>query len=170
MRATCALTALAVCWLGSTTVVHAQRVVGRLGGGTAIASDLGVAGLLALEARFGDVVLRAEGRPTVVTGRMEGGHAGVAIGFAPTAATTAGRPYVLGTLGRSGDIREGDWGTSFGAAAGTDLNRGVLGVFLELRYDHLVQDGFPRHHDLPANQAAFLLGFRIGRPGRSPGT
>ena len=156
-RATTLLLLLVVAAAGPA---HAQRVLFRVGGGALLASDVGVAGLASLEVQRGGLLLRAEGRPAYVVGRMEGGFAGAAIGYAASRATAGGRPYALGTLGRGLDVREADWATAAGLALGADF--GGAPLFLELRYEHLFQDA-NRHNDLPQDQATLLLGLRIGR-------
>ncbi len=164
MRATRALAALAFCCLGSAAAVQAQRPLVRLGGGTALTSDIGLAGLLAFEGRFQNLVLRAEGRPIYMSeSGQQGGQLGGAVGVAGPWTATFGRPYFLATLAQALDLREADSATALGVVVGSDFGQRRVGEFLEVRYEHLAQPN-RIHYRLPPNQVTLLLGFRLGRP------
>ena len=163
MRTTPVLATLAIVCLGSASPVQAQGVVFRLGGGVVTASEIGLAGLVALEGRWSGLILRAEGRPIYMPEAGEqGGQAGAAVGLRGPWTAAAGRPYFLATFAYGADLREGDSATGVGAVVGSDLNRGLAGVFLELRYEHLSQEH--PYFRIPPDQVTLLLGFRVGRP------
>ncbi len=158
-----AIVAVLCAGFGLTGSAEAQRLVFRLGGGPAIMSDVGIAGQVALEGRSGLLVVRVEARPVFVQGVHEGGYGGGAIGLAARKHSAFGRPYVLGTLARGLDVREGDWATAAGLTLGSDFNRGLFGAFGELRYEHPFQER-PIYYRLPPDQVTLMLGVRVGRP------
>ncbi len=161
MRALHMATALMLV-LASAGPVRGQSFAFRLGGGPAVAADVGVTGLVSFEAGYNGAVFRLEGRPAYVPQKLEGGEAALAVGFRPTYRRAEAGPYVLATLSRQGDLREADWATGLGLALGMDFGRKLLGEFLELRYQHLSQDR-PRYYQIPPDQVVLLVGLRLGR-------
>lgn len=159
---TCRL-ATPVLILLSTLVAEASAhtVSLRVGPGIAYADGKGWSGLLALEARWRVLVLRADTHMLYVPVVAEVGHAGVAAGAAPLIRHSAVRPYVLATVSRGIDIREGDEFTTAGVAAGLDWLRSRF--FAELRYENSLQRADPLHYTLPEHQWTLCAGLRIGR-------
>jgi hypothetical protein len=80
----------------------------------------------------------------------------LASGIATSPASGA-RRYLLGTAGEGIDPREADRITSLGVVLGGKLRRNGR-WFGELRYERWLQHGV-RHHDLPANLFAAVVGF-----------
>jgi hypothetical protein len=73
-----------------------------------------------------------------------------------TSPANGARGYLLGTGGEGLDPREADRITSLGVVLGGTLRRDGR-WFGELRYERWLQHGV-RHHDLPANVFAALVG------------
>ena len=157
LLATCAI---ALCAL--RTQSSAQTINFRIGPGVAYADRQGRTGLLALEAHWRVLIVRADAHAVYVPdGVAEIGYAGVAVGAAPAVTSTGLRPYLLATIARGVDIREADALTAIGLAAGVDAPRAHL--FAELRYENSLQRSDPFHYTLPEHQVTAYLGLRIGR-------
>ncbi len=140
----------------------AQPVSFRLGPGLAYADGAGWSGLVALEARWRVLIVRADAHMVYVPGGIaEIGYAGVAVGGAPIVRSPTLRPYVLATVSRGADLREADELTTVGLAAGADLLRYHL--FGELRYENSLQRSDPFHYTLPEHQLTLCFGVRLGR-------
>ncbi len=151
--------------ISCVTASRAVTAAGRAGGGLAAAGGgAGWAALVGFELHGRTFFVRGEGRAVDVTGKAEMGFAGVGLGVAPARALGAMRPYLLATMARGVDIREADWATSAGLAAGLDYDPALPGLFMEARYDRLFQDHTStRHYDLPRDQGTLLIGLRVGQ-------
>jgi hypothetical protein len=145
-----------------TIHARAQGVALRLGGGPAYASGIGVGGLVSLEVRRRAVILRGDGRFVSAGDKAQVAYGGAALGLATSKPGTAPSPYVLATLAKGYDIREGDLTTAIGVAVGVDTVR-PGGLFAELRYEHSSPRQNPApYYRLPRNQVTVSVGLRLG--------
>lgn len=154
--------ALLLLVLASPGHARAQDAALRIAAGPAFAGRAGAMAAAGLELGGGGALGRVELRGTA-TGRSADWENSARVitlalaGGIATSPASGARRYLLGTAGEGIDPREADRITSLGVVLGGELRRDGR-WFGELRYERWLQHGV-RHHDLPSNMFAAVVGF-----------
>lgn len=135
-------------------VASGARVVSQSTGG-----DIFLNGGLSLGLALDRVMVRVDGR-AFDTEAEPLLTVGVAIGV-PLVRSQSGQLYVLGGAGLGAFVEEGDPGDHVGLGAGV-TTAGPVGLFAEVRYDHLI--GTFTYQSRHRGLASAVVGLRLGAP------